>query len=140
MLVPRGFLGIGTVAAGAIAVLIYHRRRPGAVLTPAIGAKLGALSGGIGFVIFALLMAAEVTIFHGGGDLRDALLQAVAQSAARASDPQAQVMVDWMKSPEGLAVMMGLILFVTLVIFLTLASVGGALGATLVRNKRGPLI
>jgi len=137
MMVPLGFLGIGTVAAGAIAVVVYHRRRPATLLTPAIGAKVGVLSGGIGFVIFALIMAVEVTVFRGGAQLRDALLQAVEQSAARAADPQAQVLVDWMKSPEGLAVMMGLILFVTLVIFLILSSIGGALGATFIRNREG---
>jgi hypothetical protein len=136
MLAPFGFLGIGTLGAGAIAVFIYHRRLPAIRMVPAIGVKLGVLSGLIGFMMFALLISVEVTVSHDGGEVREALLREIQKSAARTTDPQAQVVVNWMKSPEGLAVMMGLFLFFTLVIFLILSSVGGALGATLIRNKQ----
>jgi hypothetical protein len=135
MFIPLGAFGLGMLAGGVFALLFYHRRRPFAQLTAGIGARLGAVGGIFGFAMFAVFTAIEVLAFHSGGQLRAALLQAVQQSASRTSDPQAQQILDYLKSPPGLALVMGIGLAVMFVIFLLLSSVGGALTAVLLRRR-----
>ena len=135
MLIPIGAFGLGMLASGALAVMFYRRRNPVANVTPAMGARLGALSGTLGFGIFAIFTAAEMLIFRSGGQLRDALLQAIQQSAARSSDPQAQQILEYLKSPQGLLLMMVLGLVVMGLAFLIFSSLGGALAAALLRRK-----
>jgi len=135
MFIPLGAFGLGMIAAGVLAVLFYRRRNPGCNLTAGVGARLGALSGALGFTIFAIFTAIEVLVFHSGGELRSALLQAIQQSAARSTDPQAQQIVEYLKSPPGLVLVMSLGLIVMFVIFLFFSTLGGALGAALMRRK-----
>ena len=135
MLIPVGAFGLGMLASGALAVMFYRRRNPVANVTPGAGARLGALSGALGFCIFAIFTAIEMLIFRSGGQLRDALLQAIQQSAARSSDPQAQQILEYLKTPQGLALMMVLGLIVMGLAFLIFASLGGALAAALLRRK-----
>jgi len=126
MFLPYGSLGLGMVLAGYFCVVLYRRRMMGASITRGLGAKLGAASGLFGFIIFAAWTSIEVAVFHGGGELREQLLKAIEQSAAGNPDPNVQAAVAQLKSPEGLAVMMGLGLFVTLVGLVVLGSIGGA--------------
>jgi len=125
-------------AAGVLSVLLYRRRIPSANLTPAMGARLGAASGALGFGIFAVLAALQMLVFRSGGQIRAALLEAIQQSAARSTDPQAQQAVEFLKSPQGFAVIMVVTLIVVFVVFVVLSSLGGALGAVLLRAKRRP--
>lgn len=135
MFVPFAGFGLGMGAAGILAVLFYRRRTVILEITPGMGARLGALSGTLGFGIFAIFTAIELLVFHSGGELRAAMLEAIQQSAARSADPQAQQLLEYLKSPAGLALMMGVGLAVMLVIFLIFSSLGGALGAVLLRRK-----
>lgn len=135
MFIPLGAFGLGMIAAGVFVALFYRRRCPFGHLTPGMGARLGTVSGIFGFAIFAVFTAIEVLVFHSGGQLRAALLEAVQQSAARTSDPQAQQVLDYLKSPPGLALVMGMGLVVMFVIFLLLSSMGGALTAVLLRRR-----
>jgi hypothetical protein len=139
MITPLGAsLGLGMLAAGFLAVLLYRRRVPSANLGAGMGARLGAVSGAMGFGMFGILTAAKTAIFHSGGELRAALLAAVEQAAARNPDPQAQQFLQYMKSPEGLALVMVLGLAMVFVIFLIFASLGGAVGAAMLRRKDRP--
>jgi hypothetical protein len=135
MLIPVGAFGLGMLAAGALSVMFYRRRNPVANVTPGAGARLGALSGILGFGIFAIFTAIEMLVFRSGGQLRDALLQAIQQSAARSSDPQAQQVLEYLKSPQGLALMMVLGFVMMGLAFLIFSSLGGALAAVLLRRK-----
>jgi hypothetical protein len=135
MFIPLGAFGLGMAAGGILAVLFYRRRNPGSDVTAGMGARIGAVAGALGFSIFAFFTAIEVLIFHSGGELRAALLQAIQQSAARSSEPQAQQLLEYLKSPPGLALMMGLGLFLMLIVFLILSSIGGALAAALLRRR-----
>jgi hypothetical protein len=139
MIIPLGAsLGLGMLAAGFLAVLLYRRRVPSANLGAGMGAKLGAVSGAIGFALFGVLTAIETAVLHNGGELRAQLLKAVEQAAARNPDPQAQQMLQYIKSPEGLALMMVLALAVMFVIFLIFSSLGGAVGAAILHRKDRP--
>ena len=136
MIIPAGPLGLVMLAtAGALSVLFYRRRNPVAALTPGAGARLGALSGVLGFGIFAIVTAIEMLVFRTGGQLRDAMLQAIQQSAARSSDPQAQQAVEYLKSPQGLALMMALGLIGVCLAFMVFSSLGAALAAAMLRRK-----
>lgn len=135
MMVPVGAFGLGMLAAGALSVMFYRRQNPIASVTPGMGARLGALSGAFGFGTFSIFTAIEMLIFHSGGKLRDALLQAIQQSAARNSDPQAQQVLEYLKSPQGLALMMVLGLIMMGLAFLIFSSLGGALAGALLRRK-----
>lgn len=136
MAIPLGAsFGLGMIAAGFLAVLFYRRRVLQANLTSSLGIRLGALSGLFGFGIFAVISALEAAIFGSGGELRTALLQAVEQAASRNSDPQAQQMLQYLKTPPGLVVVMILGLVVMFFLFLVLASLGGVLGAVTLRKK-----
>lgn len=135
MFIPLGAFGLGMIAAGVLSVLFYRRRNPTSNLTPAMGARLGAVSGTLGFGMFAIFSAVGTLVFHSGGELRAALLEAIEQSAARSSDPQVQKAFEYLKTPPGLALMMGLSLAFVLVAFLILSSLGGAVGAAMMKRK-----
>ncbi len=136
MIIPLGAsFGLGMLSAGFLCVLFYRRRVPHANPTPWVGARLGMVSGALGFVLFGLLTLIETTLFHAGNDFRLALLQAVEQAAARNSDPQAQQMFQYLKTPQGLLVVMIMALAATFFVFLIFASLGGAVGAAILRRK-----
>ena len=51
MFIPLGGFGLGMIAAGVLSVLFYRRRNPVSNLTPAMGARLGAVrSRNVGFL------------------------------------------------------------------------------------------
>ncbi|MGH3055988.1 MAG: hypothetical protein ACRDL7_13520, partial [Gaiellaceae bacterium] len=135
MFIPLGAFGLGMLAAGVLCVVFYRRRNLTSHLTPGMGARLGLVSGTLGFGIFAIFSAIGTLVFHTGGQLRAAMLEAIEQSAARSSDPQAQQIIEYLKTPPGLVLMMGLSLGVVLVAFLVLSSIGGAVGAAMMRRK-----
>lgn len=130
-----GALGLGMLVGGFLAVVLYKRNSV-RELTTSGGAKLGLLTGGTGFAFFAIFLAAQISVFHKGPELRAALIHAVEQAASRSTDPQAQSVANWLKSPEGLGLMIILSLFFTLIVFLVLAAAGGALGTVILRQKR----
>jgi len=135
MLIPLGAFGLGMLAAGALSVLLYQRRNADASLTAGVGARLGALSGMLGFAIFAFLTAAETFLFHTGGELRTALLEAIKQSAAHSSDPQTKLVIEYLQSPPGLILVMAAGVIVMLFAFLIFSCLGGVIGAILMRPK-----
>jgi hypothetical protein len=135
MLFPLGAFGLGMILAGILSVVFYRWRNPDSALTPGMGARLGAMSGLFGFVMFLLFTAISATVLGGGSQLRQGLQQAVEQSASRTTDPQAQHMLDFFRTPQGLALVMIAGMAVALVAFLILTSLGGAIGATLLRRK-----
>jgi hypothetical protein len=135
MQLPFGLSGLGLLAGGVTAVVLYQRRTFGMPLTGGMGAKLGAFAGAIGFLIFAIFTAVQVAVLNKGAEFRAVLLQALDQAASRSSDPQAQAALAQLRTPEGLAFMMAAGFFMILIVFLILCSVGGALGAVFTRNR-----
>ena len=134
MFFPLGAYGLGMLAAGAFAAVFYRRRAPYANLTAPAGAWLGALSGMIGFGIFVVFVAV-VTLFSGTQRLRSILLEAVAQSAARTSDPQTLQTFEYFKTSPGLAVILVLGLIFLFLLFTLFSALGGALGAAWLHRR-----
>lgn len=138
MALPLRGLGLGVLAGGGfLSVFMYMRRQVNTSITPGVGAKVGAASGGIGFGIFAILTVLGMLLSDLGSVLRDQALAAIDQTVARSPGALTQEMVQRMKSPEGVAVLIAIGLVVTLIIFLVGSSLGGAIAAkALGRSKR----
>jgi hypothetical protein len=136
MFTPIGAFGLGMLGGGFLAVALYRRNSLHNHPTPAIGARVGVLTGAAGFAFFSIFLAVQIAVFHTGNELRAALVRAVEQAASRSSDPEAQAVARWLQSPDGLTLMIALSLFFTLIVFLILATLGGTVGALVLRNKR----
>jgi hypothetical protein len=128
--------GVGMLVAGFLSVAFYQRRVKHARITNGMGARLGAAAGAIGSVLFATVTAVATLVFHAGDKLREAALRALDQAAARNPDPQAQEMVQHLKTPEGLVLVVALGMLFTFVFFVLLSSVGGIMGAVFLRKRR----
>ncbi len=128
---------LAVVGAGFLAVGFYRRRNPGVSIRAGAGARLGAASGLLCYGMSAVLEAL-VAIFHKGAVLRDKMLEAIQQAASRTTDPQAVAMLDYLKSPAGMALMMVFVLIFAFIAFVVLSSLGGALGGVLLgrANRR----
>jgi hypothetical protein len=129
-----GLFGLWMLAAGVLSVVLYRRRTRGGMLFPRAGARLGAVSGLVGFALFAFVTVPT-------GLFRAMMLEMIRKYASQRSDPQVQALTErWLellKSPEGLAAwLVGLLLFL-----IVASAVGGALGSVFVnrRGRQGPL-
>jgi len=126
--------GVGLLAGGFLSVALYRRRRPGTI-TAGMGARLGLVTGGLGFAMFSIIRGAGILIFHTGARLHQEMLQALDQAAARNPDPQAQAVLQYFKSPEGLTLVIALALVATFISFLLLSTLGGVLGGVTLGKK-----
>ncbi len=128
-MIPGASLCLWTVAGGALAVLLYQRRRQGSV-TPGLGARLGAVTGFLAFIVFAIVTSLELLATRGGA-MRTVLTQVMQQAAARNPNPEVQQMIERMNSPEGLALLVTIGMILVFVGFLAFSAIGGAIGAAL---------
>jgi hypothetical protein len=122
-----------TLLSGILATAMYARRMRPIPIVPGIGAKIGALTGLIGFLVVSLLTSAQL-LTRGSGEFR-ALLQEQLRRSSAAADPAVQPWLDYFLSPRGMAVMMMVSLAFTLVLFVGLSSVGGAIWTKLGRRR-----
>ena len=129
---------VGMLSVGFLAVLFYRQGRPEVSIRPSTGARLGALSGLICFALASIVEAAVVLVLHKGAEIRQAMLVAVNQAAARTSDPQALAIFDRFKSPEGLEFLMVFGLLFGLVAAIVLAAMSGAMGGAVLGRRRKP--
>jgi len=130
-------LSVGTIGVGFLAVVFYRQHMPGIAIPGALGAKLGAVSGPLCFSMSAILRGILVVTLHEWPELRDQILQKVQESASGTSDPQVLAFFNYIKTPEGLAVMMAFALIFGLILSIALGALGGGLGSMLLgrRNK-----
>jgi hypothetical protein len=126
--------GLGMLAAGFLSVVLYRRRCPTTQLTAGMGARLGALTGGLGFGALAAMLALW-TAFRSSKAIHDALLNYIQQYAAHSSDPRMPQVLELFNTPAGFTFIMVLTLIMTLAAFLIFASLGGLLGASLLHRK-----
>lgn len=136
--IPIAAFLLWLIAAGVLGVVMYSRRVPEAALTPGLGARIGVVTGGFGFGVFAILFGLDLLLSRGSGHLRQMLQQVMEQAAARSGDPAAQRAMQQMMTPAGLALLITIVLVLFLACFLALSSLGGALGVWLLRRKPAP--
>ena len=100
---------------------------------------MGALAGLFGFLFFAFFTSAYLTIatvvLHQGEQIRATLRGVLDQAAAGNHDLRAQAISQWMQTPEGLAAVVALSMFLFLVAFLLMSTAGGIFAATLARRR-----
>jgi hypothetical protein len=121
------------LAAGAVSVLLYRNRA--AISVPVgLGARLGTVTGMVASLVSSAFTTITILVM-GSGKMRDAMRQAMEQSATRNPDPNAQQVVhgimQFMTSPGGFALMMTLGFAINFLALMAFAAAGGALGASL---------
>jgi hypothetical protein len=125
---------LAMLAAGFFCVLLYRRRSHAGQITAGMGARLGALTGALGFTIPAAIVALAAA-FGLRAQIQETFLKALQEYAAHSSDPHVTQLLELSNSPEGFTLLMTLFLVMTLVAFLIFSSLGGVLGALLLRRK-----
>lgn len=131
---PFGFLLI--LGGGALAVSRYQRRR-GIGTSTGDGAKIGALSGVIGYVIFAII--ASIRYIQNTTAVRDQLVKALQEAGAKNPDPATREVIQKLSTPEGLALMLVFFMIVVFLLFLALSAFGGMLTAAISRRSQSRL-
>jgi ABC-type methionine transport system permease subunit len=134
MMFPLGVLGL--VFCGGFCVALYRRRTPGLPVTSAMGWRLGAATGSMAFLIFAVIGAVQVVVFHTGDQLREVLLNAVRQAAEQRPDAQAQQVLEYLKTPAGTTFTLVFGMIVVFIFFVILSALGGVIGAAWFGKKR----
>jgi zinc-ribbon domain len=129
---------VAALGSGFLAVAFSRRRGPGILIHSGTGAKLGALCGLLFFGVSIILETLALAVLHKGAEVRNAMLEKVQQAAARYPSSEVQPFVDWVKSPNGFAIMMVASVIFGLVAFVVLGSCGGALGAALLGRRDRP--
>jgi hypothetical protein len=84
----------------------------------------------------SIVEAMLVLVLHKGAEIRQALLAAINQAAARTSDAQALAMFEHFRSPEGLEFLMVFGLLFGLVAAIVLSALSGALGGAVLGSRR----
>ncbi|HMK20882.1 MAG TPA: hypothetical protein VK466_01025, partial [Terriglobales bacterium] len=122
LMIPYAIFGPAFLLGGAVAVLFYCRGKDRSP-TPGAGAKIGAVSGGLGFLFSAIPLVA--TLVYRPEELRKSVLESVGQMVGRGYDPQkVQQLEDILKTAAGLTFFVVLGVVVMLVIFVVGASIG----------------
>ncbi|MBV8477904.1 MAG: hypothetical protein JO266_21810 [Acidobacteria bacterium] len=129
-----GLWFIGIPAGAFFCVAFYKRRTVAKNLNSALGARLGLISGALGFVIFALLGSLEMLLWHTAGGLRQEVMRQLEQAAAQYPG-QAQQALEYLKSAQGWGLIVALSTIFILLAFLLLSTLGGAVGGALLGKK-----
>jgi hypothetical protein len=125
---------LAMLAAGFLSVVLYRRRCPTTHVTAGMGARLGALTGALGFGIVGITLALW-TVFRSGKEIHDAFLTYIQQNAGPGSDPRIQQVIDLLNTADGFTFIMIFSLIMTLVVFTIFSSLGGAISAFLLHRK-----
>jgi MFS family permease len=116
---------LGIVLTGSLSVYFY-RRKTGSCLSAGAGARLGAAAG---LVLFALnaLFVIPIIAFHRQQESIDAVMNLLHNLGMSAAIPQFQSLIADQLTPSGLAR--------SLIFALVFASIGGVLGALMMRRS-----
>lgn len=129
---------VGALAAGWLAVVFSRRSlgSAGSALRPKTGARLGATTGLLLFALSTIFETLAVVLGHKGAELRSAMLEKVQELSQRYPGPEVQPFLDFVKTPEGFALMMAGSVIFALVAFLILGAVGGAISSAVMGRRR----
>jgi hypothetical protein len=133
ILPPLGFF-IVLPASLIIAMYIYRRNRP-APMRGGQGARMGALMGLLSFVFFAVFFLAAVYLNQ--PKYHEIIVGKIQEIAAQNTDPQAQPVLQWFATSNGLITFTIMFLATVLIFFLLIGMGSGALAVTLgkARNR-----
>ncbi len=120
---------LGVVLTGSLAVYFY-RREKGLVLPAGIGSRLGGAAGIVSFGINTLLITVRLLAFHAQREYIDTMLKIAQAVGYNPADPEIQAAVHNLFTPSGLV----LTFFFGMIFTVTLAALGGALAALVLRH------
>jgi hypothetical protein len=128
---------VAVLGAGFLAVILYRYRNPTWKPNARSGTQLGAVTALLISGILAIFSAIMFAVLQSGGEIRQQVLDALQQLAARSTDQQVQEFLDLLKKPEGLAGKLILSTIGFLLISVAAGCIAGALtGAFLGRRNR----
>jgi preprotein translocase subunit SecG len=114
------------------AISRYRRHRP-IVIRSGQGARMGALMGLLSFAFFAAFFLVSISLQR--TQYHDLMVSQIQQISAQNPDPQAQQVLQWFTTPDGLIAFTAFALITLLLLCLALGSGSGALfGALRKRN------
>lgn len=126
------------LGGGALAVWLYQRRIPGAIVTPGVGMRIGALSGVFGFLVTTILWV--VMFVKDNQKFRTVFTEQMEKSLAQNPDPRTQdtarQFMEYVNTPEGLATFFMFALVIMAVVYVVFSAAGGALGASMFARRR----
>ncbi len=133
--IPPLGLFIFLPASVILGIHLYRRRQQLGPIKASLGARLGAFTGLLSFAFF--LVDSAVAVARNQAEYHEAIAKAVRDAAARNPDPQIQQTVQSLFNGTG-----GMLFFAllaagfALVFFLIIASLTGALAATISGGKK----
>jgi hypothetical protein len=126
------------LGSGGLAVFLYQRRVPGAVITSGMGMRIGAVSGIVGFV--ATTVWSVFRFAANSAEFRKAMQEQMDKSIASNSDPRSQEILrqfmNTLNTPQGLATFFVVMLIIMAIVFVVFSAAGGALGASMFARSR----
>jgi hypothetical protein len=117
------------------AISRYKRHRPIAIGNGQ-GARMGALMGLLSFAFFLAFFLVTVSFQH--AQYRDIMITRIHEISAQNPDPQAQQMLQWFATPDGLITFTAIALVTILLICLALGTGSGAVAIALGKDRKRP--
>jgi hypothetical protein len=117
------------------AISRYRRSRPAAI-SSGQGAGMGTVMGLLSFAFFLVFFLVTVSFQH--GQYRDIMITRIHEIAAQNPDPQAQQMLQWFATPDGLVTFTAIALVTILLICLVIGTGTGALAVALGKDRKQP--
>ena len=118
-----------------VAIYIYRRTRP-APMRGGQGARMGALMGLLSFVFFTVFFLVAVSLNQ--PKYREVIVDRIHEVAAQNPDQQAQQMLQWFATTDGLITVTAIFLIFVLVFFVIIGVGSGALAVTLGKPRNHP--
>jgi hypothetical protein len=135
-LLPMGFV-LAMPLAGFLAVFFYGRQSWRAKSSRRSGFMLGALAGLFAFLMFGLLVSAQVSAPSGRDEFRSAMVDRLQTLESNYKDPEQRKMIEYFMSPQGMPLFLVMMAAFLCCLFVFLSGVGGAISAV-VLHRKGP--
>jgi predicted nucleic acid-binding Zn-ribbon protein len=136
-LLPMGFV-LAMPLAGFLAVFFHGRQSWRAKSSRRSGFMLGALAGLFAFLIFGLLVSAQVSSPSGRNEFRSAMVERLQNLESNYKDPEQRKMIEYFMSPQGMPLFLLMMGGFLCGLFVFLSGVGGAISAGVLRRKGPP--
>lgn len=115
------------------AISRYRRHRPIAIRSGQ-GARMGAMMGLLSFAFFLAFFLVSISFQH--AQYRDIMIAQIHQISAQNPDPQAQQMLQWFATPDGLITFTAIALVTILLICLAVGMGSGAVAIALGKDRK----
>ena len=123
------------VLGGALAVYLYNRRRPPYMqINAGTGARLGAVTGVVGYALFAIVSL--IGFVFASDKIWSTLEEAMHQKAGPHPDANVQQLFEIMKTAEGKATIAVFVMAFAFALFIGLATIGGMVASSVVRRDQ----